>query len=295
MITADPGYLAEEIKKVITGFVEKSPRNYCWQLGERYFDQPLVGFARGDDPVFDIIKEQVGPKSMTPCDAMTNSLQSRGFTGQIKPGEVSVVSWVLPISRAVREKNRLQKTEPAAEWAYTRYFGEELNNDLRRRVVGWFESRGHLAAAPMLLPGFSIIKNDPARRGFTSTWSERHTAYACGLGTFSLNDALITERGIAHRLGSVVVMTALPEAVRPYRGHMDYCLSARGCGGCIKRCPMGAISDSGHDKVACSKMTYESEAAAERRKRFGVEKTGCGLCQVGVPCEDRIPKGAVKG
>ncbi|MFZ5650959.1 MAG: hypothetical protein ACOY4I_08895, partial [Bacillota bacterium] len=224
-------------------------------------------------------------------NAVTFSLQARGFEGRIKPGEVSVVSWVLPISGAVREKNRLQKTEPAVEWAYTRAYGEDFNNDLRRRVVGWFESRGYLAAAPMLLPQFSIIKNDPARRNFTSTWSERHNAYACGLGTFSLNDALITERGIAHRLGSVVVMAVLPEAVRPYRGHMDYCLSAKGCGACIKRCPVGAISESGHDKDACSRMTYESEEAAERRKRFGVEKTGCGLCQVGVPCEDRIPKG----
>jgi len=38
--------------------------------------------------------------------------------------------------------------------------------------------------------------------GPASSWSERHAAYAAGLGTFSLNDALITPKGIAHRLGS---------------------------------------------------------------------------------------------
>lgn len=293
MSGVSPENLAAEIKKVVSVFVEKSPRNYCRQLGERYFDPPLVGFARGDDPVFGIVKEQVGPLSMAPCDAMTFSLQARGYEGRIMPGEVSVVSWTLPISGAVREKNRRQKTEPAVEWAYTRSYGEEFNNDLRRRVVGWLESRGYPAVAPMQLPQFSIIRNDPSRRNFTSTWSERHTAYACGLGTFSLNDALITERGIAHRLGSVVVMAVLPEAVRPYNGHMDYCLWAKGCVACIKRCPVDAISESGHDKDICSQMTYYSQEAEERRKRLGVEKTGCGLCQVGVPCEDRIPKGSL--
>ncbi|MFZ5634740.1 MAG: hypothetical protein ACOY40_18070 [Bacillota bacterium] len=282
-------HMAEEIRQMITGYVETSPRNYCRHFAGRYFDAPLVGFARGDDPVFEMVREQVGPESMTPCQALANSMQAGGLDGEIRPAEVSVIAWVLPINSLIREKNRAQKTDPAPEWSYTRNYGEEFNNDLRRRVVGWLEARGYPAAAPILLPQFRII-NDPARRNFTSTWSERHTAYACGLGTFSLNDALITARGIAHRVGSVVVRTSLPEAHRPYQGHLDYCLADSGCRACIKRCPVNAISESGHDKVVCHRMTYAGEEAAARRKRLGIDKTGCGLCQVGVPCEERIPK-----
>lgn len=288
MTKEGPDVLAREIARVINGYVETSPRGYCHQFGGRFFEDPLVGFTRGDDQIFDTVREEVGKESMTPCQALTCSLKARGFAGEMKAGEVSVISWVLPINRLAREKNRAEKSGPAAEWAYTRHYGEEFNNDLRRRVVGWLESRGYLAAAPMLLPEFRIIK-DPARRNFTSTWSERHMAFACGLGTFSLNDALITERGIAHRLGSVVVNTGLPEAHRPYNGHMDYCIG-RGCQACIRRCPVGAISGSGHDKNLCSVMTYEGEEAAARRETYGIPKTGCGLCQVGVPCEDRIPR-----
>ena len=60
--------------------------------------------------------------------------------------------------------------------------------------------------------------------GISSNWSERHAAYVAGLGTFSLNDALITVNGIAHRVGSIIVATELPATKRPYTGRYDYCL-----------------------------------------------------------------------
>ncbi len=284
-----PNLLADQIAGMINGYVQSSPRNYCELIKGRYFENPLVGFARGDDPIFEAVSEQVGPESMTPCQALGNSLRARGLSGELKPGEVSVISWVLPINPLIREKNRAEKDGPAVEWSCARNYGEEFNLDLRRRVVGWLEARGLPAAAPILMPEFRVIR-DPARRNFTSTWSERHTAFACGLGTFSLNDALITPRGIAHRLGSVVVAAALPESGRPYSGHMEYCIADRGCRSCIKRCPVNAISEDGHDKDRCYQMTYAGEEAEARRKKLGFEKTGCGLCQTGVPCEERIPR-----
>lgn len=42
--------------------------------------------------------------------------------------------------------------------------------------------------------------------------------------SFSLNDALITVNGIAHRVGSIIVATELPATKRPYTGRYDYCL-----------------------------------------------------------------------
>lgn len=285
--------LAQEIKNLITSYVEKNHQNYCQHFKDRFFDSPLIGFARGDEPIFETIQEQVGIESMTPQQALLNAVHAKDAAFGIKPEEVSVISWVLPISSTVRDKNRLQKAGPADEWCYTRNDGEQFNMELRRQVVKWLEGRGYLATAPFLLPEFRIIR-DPARRNFTSTWSERHIAYTCGLGTFSLNDALITPRGIAHRLGSVVVNAKLPTTPLPYSGHMDYCLFSKGCVACIKRCPAGAISKEGHNKDLCQQMTSIGKEAAARRERLGLEKTGCGLCQVGVPCEDRIPVKSIK-
>ena len=128
-------------------------------------------------------------------------------------------------------------------------------------------------------------------RGRASTWSERHMAYAAGLGTFGLSDGLITARGIAHRCGSVVVNAKWPASPRRFRDHHEYCSYMRdeSCGVCIERCPAGAIGPDGHDKDRCSE--YFEVRLAEWTKRPGYmgEYVACGLCQTGVPCESCIP------
>ena len=278
-MTAELCDFVNPLKNAITEFVLTSPRNFCELYKGPYFDEPLVGFTRGDDPIFATVKEQVGPLSWTPCEALEHSLQRSNLHNNLKPEDVSVVSWVLPIHSFVRDKNRMEKTEPSTEWSNTRNYGEEFNNYVKTFVVGWLEARGCLAVAPSLLPGFRVIK-DPARGNFSSTWSERHIAFACGLGTFSFNDGLITPRGIAHRLGSVVVNTRLPRADRPYSGHLDYCLSSKGCTACIRRCPIKALTSAGHDKELCNELNYSGKEALRRRERLGFEQTGCGLCHV---------------
>jgi epoxyqueuosine reductase QueG len=127
--------------------------------------------------------------------------------------------------------------------------------------------------------------------GIASTWSERHAAYAAGLGTFSINDGLITPRGIAHRVGSVVTDLVLPPSPRPYTDHRENCLLFRGqeCGACIQRCPGDALSEQGHDKDRCFEYAYGT--ILEEVKQYGVDFAGCGLCQTAVPCESRIPVG----
>ena len=127
------------------------------------------------------------------------------------------------------------------------------------------------------------------RFGFASSWSERHAAHAAGLGTFGLCDGLITARGKALRAGSVVAKITMPITPRPYDDHHAYCLYfAEGtCGKCIDRCPVRAISIAGHDKQRCRKHLQASRDYVT--ETFGFVGYGCGLCQVGVPCESGIP------
>jgi epoxyqueuosine reductase QueG len=126
--------------------------------------------------------------------------------------------------------------------------------------------------------------------GLSSTWSERHAAFAAGLGTFSLNRGFISERGIAHRCGSVITNLVITPSLRRYRHHTENCLFCRNgsCGVCISRCPVGAITRFGHDKESCRVYGYET-VVQEVGERYGVATPGCGLCQTGVPCEARIP------
>jgi epoxyqueuosine reductase QueG len=126
---------------------------------------------------------------------------------------------------------------------------------------------------------------------WASTWSERHAAYAAGLGTFGLCDGLITPKGKAMRAGSVVAKIDIAATERPYTDHHAYCLFyANGtCGLCIDRCPVGALSEKGHDKVKCK--AHLDRTRPYVKETYGFEGYGCGLCQVDVPCGSGIPAG----
>ena len=268
----------------IRRFVVESPDNRFPEAGERYFDEPLVGFAAADDPLFFDYKRIIGGFHLTPAEIMAASLGEEGGA------PATVICWALPITLRTRESNRRESRFPSREWAETRSRGEQFNALLRRHLVVWLTGRGYRAVAPQLSPVWQEYADTPV--GIASTWSERHAAYAAGLGTFSLNDALITPRGIALRLGSVITDLALTPSVRPYPDHHHNCLFHRegSCGLCIGRCPVRALSLQGHDKARCRAYVYE-ELPKAVGGLYGVPATGCGLCQTRVPCEGTIPPG----
>ena len=138
-------------------------------------------------------------------------------------------------------------------------------------------------------PHFKFVESPTV--GYASNWSERHIAYACGLGAFGLSDGLITAKGKAMRVGSVITDLPLTPSQRIYPHHQAACLHFfdDSCMVCADRCPAGAISADGHDKQKCG--AYLATVIQPAKKdEYGVQITGCGLCQTKVPCELGIPK-----
>ena len=158
---------------------------------------------------------------------------------------------------------------------------------LRKNVVKKLGEQGYDAVAPMISPLWKGA--DSKKYGYASTWSERHAAYAAGLGTFGLSDGLITPLGKAMRSGSVIVDAYIEPSSREYENHNEYCLflTKGSCGKCIERCPIGAISERGHNKEICRKYVNMTRQFVPRYYEF--EGYGCGFCQTAVPCESRIP------
>ena len=208
---------------------------------------------------------------------------------RFKPEELTVISWILPQTKATRSDNTKENFYPSERWARARIFGEEVNVKLKKHLVKSIESAGYKAIAPSLTPQFSM-RISP-KYGFASTWSERHAAYASGLGTFGLCDGLITPVGKAMRTGSVIAQIHIPPTHRPYTNHHEYCLffTKGTCGKCISRCPVDAISKSGKDKEICFKHLFPVTKDYVSNN-FGFQGYGCGLCQTGVPCESGIPE-----
>jgi epoxyqueuosine reductase QueG len=278
------GITNDWVSSVIDDFIRTSPLNTMQDgSNEPAWDQALVGFSSGADQLWQQYKEYVGAFHWTPWEVFNQHSREKNASAD----QLTVISWVLPQREMVRKANKRQKRYPAEEWARIRVFGEKFNVALRNHVVDCFNERRVPAVAPMLLPNWTIVQSQ--RYSFASSWSERHAAHAAGLGTFGLCDGLITAQGKAMRLGSVVVKASLEPTPRLYQSHQAYCLfHAEGtCGKCIDRCPARAITTEGHDKIKCQQ--YLARTREYIKTKFGFEGYGCGLCQVGVPCESMIP------
>jgi len=276
---------AKMIEDTIRDFISKSPENTLKNKeNEKAWEDSLVGFSSGADPLYQGYKEHVGAFHWTPLEIFRNTFPQM----EVQADDLTVISWVLPSTQATKSDNRKETLYPSERWARARMFGEEVNVKLGKHVIATLHEAGFRAIAPSQSPLWKSLPSEPYT--MASTWSERHAAYASGLGTFGLCDGLITSKGKAIRCGSVVGLIKIPPTQRPYGDHRAYCLffSKGTCGKCISRCPAGALSAEGHDKVKC-RSYVSGEIKAYVAAHFGFEGYGCGLCQTGVPCESEIP------
>ena len=277
-----------QVEKIIRDFWATAPGNSLHlDGGEKAWAAPHVAVARGDDPFFALFKETIGPFYWTPEEAFALAFPAADPS---PPSELRVISYTLPQTPITRADQRHEKSLPAERWARSRFYGEQFNCDLRLHLAATLTEAGFPAVAPERLPTFDYRQSE--RFGFASNWSERHTAFIAGLGTFGLSDGLITRWGKAVRFGSVVCRMELPVTPRHYGDdHHAWCLwYAKGtCGACARRCPVDAITTAGgHDKEACRRYIREV-TAPYATATYGTGATPCGLCQVRIPCEARIP------
>lgn len=273
------------LQKEIRHFVAENEGNKILGLeGARFFDEPLIGFADASDPIFTEYTRIIGGFHLTPFEWLGKTFPKEVFSGG------SVICWILPITEETRASNRVEIRYPSKRWALTKECGERFNRSLRNHVAKLFGDGGFKAVAPANSEFFKILSD--RKVGRASNWSERHTAYAAGLGTFSLNDGFITEKGVAMRCGSVITNLTLKPTKRKYENHLENCLfynEGGACGICIKRCPVKAITkEKGHDKVKCRRYVNKT-IAKFTEENYGVAVSCCGLCQTNVPCESKIP------
>lgn len=263
----------EEIVESAARFTEDSPLNYVRAedaldsscSGMRFFDAPIFAFGLANDDIFTeflspgIIGEHFLPPKKWLPDAKT------------------VISFFLPYTERIRTANAADFRWPAIEWLHGRIEGQVFVAGLSEHIKKLLTDAGHSSLVPSL---DSRFKTGSEHGRHTSNWSERHIAFACGLGTFGLSKGLITEKGTCGRFGSIVTELGLPVDQRLYKGFEEYCIK---CCACIPNCPADAISEEeGKNNTICSvfiDMTREKHAP----------RYGCGKCQVGVPCESGRP------
>ena len=243
-------------------------------VGMPFYDAPLLGCAAADDPLF--LQFQTDPVIIGPMFRLPE---------QWLPGAKSVISFFLPFTEEIRNSNLDNLREPSEAWLHGRAEGQDFLMEVCEQLAHWLREEGYEAVIPAGHPDFRTNR-DPDRLTlgqpmFTSSWSERHVAFAAGLGTFSLTKHLITEKGVCGRFGSVITTAPFTPTIRQYTEPYEYCTF---CGACTRRCPVNAIHvDTGKDMVTCASFMDINKATYAPRH-------GCGKCQLDLPCTTRIPK-----
>ncbi len=231
--------------------------------GVKRWRTPLVSFADADDPLMPELKKWVAPGHLLP--------------GDLQPGARSVVCFYLPFNPEIPKSNRAGRLA-SEDWVDAYIETNKLITEINKNLKNFIESEGHQCAITPATHNF-----DPEE--LISYWSHRHLAYIAGLGTFGINNMLITEKGTAGRFGSCVTDLKLTAGVRP---DTEYCLykAKKTCGACIKRCVNGALTANGFDRFKCYRMCMEND----RRYNTGSLADVCGKCVTGVPCTNRKPE-----
>ena len=279
----------EDLVSRIISFVTNSPDNYVSEedaidpklAGMKLYDAPIIGFASADDELFTIEYKREGvihPEYRAPTEWL--------------PGSKTVISFFLPFTRAVKESNRSKTDEPYAsglpqrcstEWLHARIEGQIFLDKVTDYIQSLLEDENFETICPTTSGKLCMITP------FISAWSERHAAYAAGLGTFGLSKGLITPKGMAGRFGSVITNAEFRPTIRPYSDPFEYCTM---CGACMVKCPVNAIDKAkgcalGKDQLICGPYVKGGNLpphGPNQRVRYG-----CGKCQCGVPCESGIP------
>ena len=258
-------------------FINDSPGNYITEktalsprcVGLKIYEAPIFAFGSADDELYAKYKsfDIIGDHFLSPTEWMPNAK--------------TVISLFLPYTDEIKTANSEDLRWPADEWLHGRYEGHNLLKQLLEYLVEVISESGFKSLSPSTDPRLKS-GNKEKNIKFTSNWSERHVAYACGLGTFGLSKGIITKKGMAGRLGSILTELNLPRDSRNYDDIYEYCSM---CGVCIDHCPANAISfDKGKIHTHCS--DFLGKTMEKHSPRYG-----CGKCQVGVP----LPLSALPG
>jgi len=263
----------EKIKDEIIRFVsecdQKGPLAGKWRA-------PLVGFADANRPEFRKLRELVDPEHEMPWEVL--------------PGARIVLACFVPFTEKIAKGN-VPEGLASPDWALCYEETNAMFPRLNEHIISLLKENGYRAAVSKEALVFD-------REKIMSRWSQRHIAYLAGLGTFGINNMLITEAGCCGRLCTVVTDLDI-EPDQPLAE--EYCLYKKTgtCGACVKRCPTGALTHEGFRREICYARCLEN---AKVYTQFGnsyasgagaeIEDSGsevCGKCLVGLPCTMKKP------
>lgn len=248
------------IKQMVADFTSSYSRHPKFKTT---WQEPLVGFASAEDPLFGRFKKIIRSTHATPREVLH--------------GAKSVVVYFIPFSKKLHRGNSETEYYCSRSWAVAYVETNRLISDVNEYIRSELESEGHRVA---LIPPTHNFD----QRSLMSDWSHRHVAYVAGLGRFGVHNLIITEKGCTGRLGSLVTDLAL-EVSPP--SNQEFCLQKAGidCLKCVERCRYGALYADRFDRHACYRQCLINDQYHQDLDLTDV----CGKCSAMVPCSVTNP------
>jgi len=245
------GSMQDRIISVIEATTQSHERHDFWR-------RPLVRCMAADDPSLASLRESVCADHLMPED--------------ILPGARSVVSFFIPFDETIPKSNTTGDFASAV-WAECYILTNALIARISDDVESLMTAHGYRTGKIPATHNFDKVR-------IISRWSHRHIAFLAGLGTFGLNNMLITESGCCGRFGTII--TDCPVETGEKQSVAEKCLyKASGtCGVCVRKCNTGALRVDGFDRHRCYEECQSNAAFHESLGKADV----CGKCTVGLPC-----------
>lgn len=259
----------EQIKRLICSYVQEYQKK---QNVITIWGKPLVGFADANHPYIQSLPDIIRTTHALPSDVLKDAS--------------IVIAYYVPFTKELAKTNKRADDLASPDWALAYEETNAMFEKLNTYIINCLEKMGYRGSISPKAATFD-------QKELKSDWSHRHFAYAAGLGTFGLNNMLITKRGCCGRYSTIVTnLDVKPDAP----ASEEYCLYKKNgsCGVCVKNCPMGALKLDSFDRNKCYVMLRKN---AELYTEFGSSYTDesgenansvgsevCGKCVTQSPC-----------
>jgi len=244
------------IKSYVNDYSNKKDVFSQWQ-------QPITKFASAKDPDFKKLKMSVDHSHLMPEDLLKNAK--------------TIITYFLPFEKSIADSNKKGKNS-SREWSVAYIETNQLISDLNQYIIKFLEKEGYKGT---LIPATHNFNEET----LISQWSHRHVAEISGLGTFGLNNMLITEAGCCGRIGSIVTTIDLKPSDKVNEENCLYKYDGS-CGICVENCKFGALTYDKFNRKRCYEICLMND---QYHTNLGVTDV-CGKCCVNLHCSFKNPR-----
>jgi len=253
--------------ETLRAFAEKYVAEEPSRLGmDGWWRTPLLATAPVDDR-FSQLPKIAAPDHIHPFDLL--------------PTARSVIVFFIPFKKELVKENR-DGARPCRNWGLSYVQTNDLINRLGGALGELLEGQDFKAGLTPATHNFDEVK-------LMARWSHKHLGHLVNLGRFGTHHMLITPKGCAGRLGSLVTEAELGD--NPLIEAREACLLKAGkkCGKCMEACPMDALSEKDFERRSCWERLKDNLATLDYFSNLPDTTHVCGKCAAFMPCSFKSP------